>query len=227
MGLLDRRGTAASALGAAALVVVLSGCGQTAVGVAAAPAAVEEPEPIPVVEPTCIADYGSSYGSAAQLVAGAAVVVRASPTGASRDYKSYPLPPTSDDPATSPQTGMSPEEFAQFREEAALDLTAITVRVVEVIKGDVAVGDLVEVSQNTCTERPLPTDEGRDYLLALASSEPGTPMSQLSDSGAAWQVRSDRTLVPVHPEDDLGVTSVDQLAALATGVGAGAAGSAG
>ncbi|MBC3760962.1 hypothetical protein ACUN7V_20795 [Quadrisphaera oryzae] len=208
MGRPDQLGTRTRVAGTAALVVVLSGCGQAGVGEAGA---VQAPGPIPVVEPTCMADY-PWYGSAADVVSRADVVVRVAATGPSRDYQDHPLP----------QAGMSPQEFARFREETVLDATAITVEALEVLKGDVTVGERFEVAQNTCTARPLPVGDGREYLLALERFDPGHPMNQLNDSQAAWQVLADRTLVPVNPENDLGVTSVDQLAALVGHAGAGA-----
>jgi len=95
--------------------------------------------------------------------------------------------------------------------------TAIGVRVEQVLKGDATVGDLVEVTQNRCTERPLPVGEAVQYLLALEDLRlgPGVPYNQLNDSQATWQVAPDGRLVAVNPANELGVTAVDQLAELA------------
>lgn len=198
---------------AGVLVAGLSGCGQapdpagTRGPSAALPVAM--PDPIPTVEPHCIADY-QWFATAVDLVSHADLVVRVTATGPSRDYDLRPDRPFSDDPATSPQAGMSPEELAEI---PPLPATAITVRVDDVLKGDVAVGDVFEVNQSMCTARPLPVGPEADYVLALSVFDVGDPLSQLNDGQAAWQVAGDRSLVPVNPEDDLGVGTLDELAA--------------
>ncbi len=165
--------------------------------------------PVPTVEPTCQADY-RWFTDAAELVAQADVVIRGTATS-SRDYDSYPLPPTGDDPAVDPQAGVPPEEVAKI---PPIPSTALTVTVTEVIKGDAEVGAVLEVNQAQCTTRPLPTGPGTDYVLALSAYGPGVPLSQLNADQAAWQVASGGELVPVSPRNDLGVDGIDDLLAV-------------
>ena len=201
---------------AGVLVALLSGCGQTPApgagtpglpGAAGASGTPQVPS-IPTVEPTCIADY-PRYDDATHLVARADVIIRGTAT-ASRDYDSYPMTSTETDPAINPQAGVPPEEVAQI---PPIPATALTVRVTEVIKGDVEQGEVLEVNQNQCTARPLPTGPGTDYVLVLSAYGPGVPLSQLNDDQAAWQVASGGDLVPVSPGNDLGVDSISDLVA--------------
>lgn len=197
---------------ATAAVVVLSGCGQTVVAASEpSPADTSVPE-IPVVEAPCIADH-HWFADAAELVSRADAVLRVTATGPSRDYEIRPEPPTDDpNPAVNPQYGMSQEEIDQI---PGIPATAITVRVTQVLKGDLAVGDEIEVDQGTCTDRPLPTGPGTDYVLALSGHD-GHPWGQLNEDQAAWQVDATGGLHPVSPDDDLGVRTLEELAAAAT-----------
>ena len=201
---------------AVAGLVLLAGCGQAPGRAGPAPAAsapggagAAPVAEIPEVEPTCMADY-PRYADAAELVARADVVVRGTATS-SRDYDSYPLPASGSDPAVDPQAGVPPEEVAAI---PPIPSTALTVRVTEVVKGDVEVGEVLEVNQAQCTTRPLPTGPATDYVLALSAYGPGIPLSQLNDEQAAWQVADDGALVPVSPRNDLGVDTVAELRAL-------------
>ncbi|MGQ7297986.1 hypothetical protein [Quadrisphaera sp. KR29] len=211
----------ATAILAVVALTILSGCargGTSAISIAAAQADPSTPQPIASASATCIADY-PQYTSASDLVSRADLIVRVTATGPSRDYDAYPLPHSSEGSGLQPQPpqeGLTAQE-QQERDLTALPATAITVRVEEVLKGEVTVGDVFEVNQNPCTARPLPTGGDLQYLLALESYQlpPGTPRNQLNDSQAAWQVGQDRSLVPVNPDNDLGITSVDQLLAVA------------
>ncbi|WP_146211134.1 hypothetical protein [Quadrisphaera granulorum] len=164
---------------------------------------------IPVVEPHCFAEY-HWYSDAAELVADADAVVRVTAVGPSRDYEIRPLPPTDNpNPAVNPQYGMSQEEIDKLPGIAA---TAITVRVTQVLKGDLAIGDTIEVNQGTCTDRPLPIGPDTDYVLAV-SGQRGAPWGQLNEDQAAWQVDATGGLHPVSPDNELGVRTLDELAA--------------
>ncbi len=179
---------------------VAAGCGRPSSTAATGEAsAAGQPVAIPTVQPTCAADY-PWYESVEQLVDAADLVVRVTATGPTREYEVSADPPDDDLPG--------------------LEATALTARVTEVVTGDVAVGDVVEVAQNPCTARPLPVGPDADYVLALAAFGPGVPTSQLNDGQAAWQVDADGRLRPVDPANDLDVTSLDDLATAAAAVAA-------
>jgi hypothetical protein len=183
---------------AALAAVVLSGCGQTVVAATGPlPADTSVPE-IPVVEASCVADY-YWFADAAELVSRADAVLRVTATGPSRDHEIRPDPPVD---------GQVP----------GIPATAITVRVTQVLKGDLVVGDEIEVDQGTCTDRPLPTGPGTDYVLALGEHE-GHPYGQLNEAQAAWQVDATGGLHPVSPDNDLGVAGPEDLAAVAAVAG--------
>lgn len=192
-------GPAAITGAAAALLVLLAGCGQARPGGPGSgieTAAAGASSPIPTVEPTCAADY-PQYGDLAGLVGAADLIVRVTATGPSRDDEVRSDPHS--DTELPPRIG-----------------TAFDVQVTEVVKGPAEVGDVLEVDQNDCTARPLPTGPHTDYVLALHAWEPGEPMDQLNDSQAAWQVDDDRSLRPVNPSNDLDVETLDDLVATAT-----------
>lgn len=182
--------TALTALTAAA-------CGQATsshAGTSMPRQASQRPEPIATIEPACAADY-FQFASAGDLVARADLVVRLTATDPSRNYDSYPLSPAGDGSFLPPGEGRSPQEWEALGVRGT-PASAITVRVEEVLKGDASVGDVFEVNQNSCTARPLPIGEDRQYLMALESSQlhPASPRNQLNDSQATWQVADDRSL---------------------------------
>lgn len=182
-----------------AAVVVLSGCAQP-VEAAAGPSPAGTTVPVvPVVEAHCAAEY-QWYTDAAELVSTADAVLRVTATGPSRQYEVRADPPPRDQPP-------------------GVVATAITVRVTGVLKGDVAVGEEVEVQQGLCTDRPLPTGPGTDYVLALSSRSGGRLFGQLNEDQAAWQVDDSGGLHPVSPRNDIGLTTVDDLAVVAAAAG--------
>ncbi len=197
------------------LAVALAGCGgQTsadATSPPASPVAVSTPEPISEVEPTCIADYFQVAGTAG-LVENADAIVRGRAT-ASRDYEMRPDVSIGTDPATNPQYGVPQEEIDAI---PGIPSTALTFTITEVIKGDLAPGQVIEVNQNTCTSRPLPVGEDTDYVLALSNYGPSIPLSQINDTQAAWQASGEQTLTPVNADNDLDVATVDDLSAAVT-----------
>lgn len=188
----------ALAVGVVVVVAALGGCGRPtgAGGTGEALAAGRSPV-IPTVQPTCAADY-PWYESVEQLVDTADVVVRVTATGPTRE----------DEVRSDPQEDGS----------SGLPGTALTARVTEVVTGDVAVGDVVEVVHNACTARPLPVGADADYVLALSTYGPGVPMGQLNDGQSAWQVGAAGRLHSVDPANDLGVTSLGDLVAAAAAV---------
>lgn len=198
---------------AAVSAVLVSGCGGSAAsdpgtsgatGVPDVQLAAPEVAPIPTVEPTCMASQ-PSYGDTAELLMKASVVIRGTAIG-SRDHDMHPLPPAQTDPPPK-VTAEAPPNHA----------TALQVRVREVIRGEVAVGEVLEVNQGQCTARPLPVGPDTDYVLVLESVLPGIPLNQLNDFQAAWQVSDQGDLVPVDPRNDLGVDSIDDLIAAPAG----------
>lgn len=196
--------------------MALAGCGgQAGAGATsppASPAAAPTPEPIPVVEPSCIADYLQYAADPAALVAASDAIVRGRAT-ASRDYEMRPGISTGTDPAVNPQYGVPQEEIDAI---PGIPSTALSFTITEVIKGDLTLGQVIEVNQNTCTSRPLPVGGDTDYVLALSEYGPGVPFSQLNDSQAAWQASGEQTLTPVNPDNDLDVAIIDDLAAAVT-----------
>lgn len=153
-----------------------------------------------MVEAFCATDQ-PWFADAHELVSTADAVVRVTATGPSRAYEIRPDPPAD---------GQVP----------GIAATAITVRVTQVVKGDLAVGDEVEVNQGTCTDRPLPTGPGTDYVLALSGHD-GHPWGQLNDDQAAWQVDATGGLHPVSPDDDLGIEGLEEVVAVAGAVAPG------
>lgn len=196
------RSSFATALPGLLLAAVLAGCGgQTGAG-ASSPVVAPTPEPIPVVEPSCIADYVQYAADPADLVGSSDAIVRGRAT-ASRDHELRPGVSTGTDPAVNPQRGVPQEEIDTV---PGIPSTALSVTVTEVIEGDLTPGQTIEVNQNTCTSRPLPVGEDTDYVLALSGEDDGTPFAQLNDSQAAWQVSDD-----LHREPEPGAAAAGDL----------------
>lgn len=147
-----------------------------------------------------------SYNSSEEIAKAADVVIRGTAI-TSRNDKMLPDVSTDTDPAVNPQAGLSPEEIADFREEAAVAITVTTVRVGEVLKGDVAVGDVIEVKQlggelngvryRDSTTTLLSAGSTSEYVLLLSSYGPGKPFSLLNPEQAMYTVGSGEDLLPV------------------------------
>ncbi|HET9519240.1 MAG TPA: hypothetical protein VFO77_16070, partial [Actinoplanes sp.] len=88
----------------------------------------------------------SSYGTVDDLLSTADLVVRGTPTAA-RTEQIFMDAPSGNDPNTNPQAGLSSKERDEVRKESGIVVTVSTVKVLEVVKGDVTVGDTIEVSQ--------------------------------------------------------------------------------
>ena len=165
---------------------------------------------------TSYADY-PAYSTPQDIVDAADVVVRGSVTG-SRVMEDHPIVSTAGDPALNPQAGLD-----EVTEVPGVVVTISTVQVEEVIKGDVAVGDVIEVAQLgglydgvRYVEASTTTLESgdEDYVLLLADHGPGVPYDLLHPVQAMYTVDS-RDLDPVAPNNDVAVDTVDQLADLA------------
>jgi hypothetical protein len=121
------------------------------------------------------ADY-PTYDTGAELVGNAAVIVRGAAVSSRVEWL-YPEVSTNSDPAVNPQAGLPSDEVDAWQQDSGVVVTISTVRVDEVLKGDIQVGQQIEVSQlggtiddvtyedtNTVV---LPAD-GSDYALLLA-----------------------------------------------------------
>ncbi|MEN0129629.1 MAG: hypothetical protein AAGC49_09330 [Brevundimonas sp.] len=181
------------------------------VALALAACSPDEPE---VVMST--ADY-PSYSTPQEIVDAADVVVRGEVLGA-RVEEDHPVVSTEGDPTLNPQAGLD-----EVPDVPGIVVTVSTVRVEEVIKGDVAVGDLIEVSQlgglyegvQYLESQTTPLEEGsQDYVLLLAAHGPGVPYDLLHPVQAMYTVEAG-TLEPVPGENPVAVETVDQLEDLA------------
>ncbi|HWJ84678.1 MAG TPA: hypothetical protein VNR62_04570 [Cellulomonas sp.] len=165
---------------------------------------------------TSYADY-PSYETPQDIVDAADVVVRGVATG-SRVLEDKPVVSTTGDPVSNPQAGLD-----EVTDVPGVVVTISTVRVEEVIKGDVAVGDVIEVAQLgglydgvRYVEAATTTLEkgAEDYVLLLAAHGPGVPYDLLHPVQAMYTV-DERDLDPVAPDNEVAVDTVDELADLA------------
>ena len=166
---------------------------------------------------TSYADY-PSYTTPQEIVDAADVVVRGEVTG-SRVKEDQPVVSTEGDPTLNPQAGLD-----EAPEVPGVVVTISTVRVEEVIKGDVAVGDLIEVAQlgglyegvRYVEAQTTELEEGsEDYVLLLAAHGPGVPYDLLHPVQAMYTVDAGE-LEPVPGENAVAVETVDELEVLAT-----------
>ena len=167
------------------------------------------------------ADY-PAYGTQAELVGAADVVVRGTVVS-SRVETQYPEVSTSTDPRSNPQAGLDAAAAAQV---APVVVTVSTVSVEEVLKGSVAVGDLVEVSQlggkvgrvTYVAEGTVPLKTGpTDYVLLLADHGTGVPLDLVNPEQAMYTVSPSTGLQPVTSAPGLAVaSSLGEIQQLAT-----------
>jgi hypothetical protein len=164
------------------------------------------------------ADY-PTYASSAELVGATDVIVRGTVLS-SRVEELFPEVVTEGDPVANPQAGLSPLEAAAVQ---SVVVTVSTVQVTEVIKGDVTVGDTVEVSQlggqlagvryvDQGTTL-LPQAGGTEYVLLLAAHGAGAPLDLVNPAQALFRVAGGSTLEQVRGEQPLGLESVEGLKA--------------
>ena len=180
---------AAAAVLAALATGVLSGCAAT-----------------PAAEDVVYHANYPAYGSSTELIKKADLVIRGTAVS-SRPDEMFPDIPADQDPLTNPQAGLTDEEIKAFRAENGVVTTVATVRVDEVLKGDVAVGDLVEVSQlggvkdgvkyRDETTTLLEADAKSGYVLFLSTYGAGKPSSLLNPQQAVYTVSAGGTLRPV------------------------------
>lgn len=159
------------------------------------------------------ADY-PTYRSGAQLVSTADLVVRGTVV-ASRVEEQHPEPATGADPVANPQAGVDPAEAAAV---PPVVVTISTLRVEEVVKGDAAVGDTVEVAQLggelagvTYVDKETTTlrADGTDYLVALADHG-DAPYDLLNPQQALYVVEGGR-LSAVSPENTLSLRTLTEV----------------
>jgi hypothetical protein len=166
------------------------------------------------------------YGSSADLVNAADLIVRGAPIK-SRVEKMYPDVSTEGDPVRNPQAGLRDEEVRRARESQAVVVTVTTVRVAEVIKGAVAVGDVVQVSQlggeldgvryADSGTTLLPSDAKASYVLFLAAYGAGKPHDLLNPGQAMYLLSDGGALKPVRAENSLGISSLAGLRSTVAG----------
>lgn len=155
-----------------------------------------------------------SFASVEELTSAADTVVRGRLIE-ERYEPLYPNLPSTDDPAISPQAGMSAEEISQLE---PLPTTIYTMQVDDVIAGD-AVGSRIEIQQMggvldgvdyRLKDAPLNTRSGEEYVLVLAELDSGR--FDLPDPNhGAFTVEANDAIETVSGEDGFGVTSIEDL----------------
>ncbi|MFJ7998829.1 hypothetical protein ACIQ7D_17035 [Streptomyces sp. NPDC096310] len=146
------------------------------------------------------ADY-PAYDSLDAVIEESDLVVKGTVVG-SRVEPMLPETSAGGDPATNPQAGLSPKEIARAEAEAEADpvvVTVSTVKVSQVLAGDAAVGDTVEVSQLGGTYKGVTYKErdtttlaggGTEYVLMLADNGTANPYDLLNPEQALYTVGS-------------------------------------
>ncbi|MCQ6553905.1 hypothetical protein NPS70_11960 [Streptomyces sp. C10-9-1] len=146
------------------------------------------------------ADY-PAFDSLDAVVKEADTIVKGTVVG-SKVEELMPEVSTGGDPLTNPQAGLSEEEA---REVEPVVITVSTVKVSEVLAGDVKAGDTVEVSQlggtldgTTYREEHTTTlaEDGTQYLLMLADHGDSSPYDLLNPEQALYTVGTDGTVQP-------------------------------
>ncbi|MEV0610294.1 hypothetical protein AB0I61_28400 [Polymorphospora rubra] len=159
------------------------------------------------------------YESPAALFDRANLVIEADLSPDSRVTLLEPDPPTGTDPAANPQAGMESESEPAA---GALVITVYTARVVTVFKGEVRVGQNIEVKEMGGTLRgvrhevagAVPLNGGERYVLFL-STYPNAPASLLNPQQGQYRVDDSGALSAV-PGNELALTRAD-LERLAAG----------
>lgn len=197
----------------AALVLALV-AGSSLAGCASQPSAGSSAEP-PVV--TSYADY-PAYDTPQEIVDAADVVARVTVLDTSV-VDDKPEVSTDGDPRTNPQAGLDDPQ-----DVPGVVVTIADARVDEVVKGDVAVGDVIQVAQLGGLYRGVryeeaettPFDVGGSYVLLMADHGPGVPYDLLHPVQAMYTVDDGSDdLQPVAPDNDVAVDSVSDLDELA------------
>lgn len=160
-----------------------------------------------------VADY-PTYRSGTQLLATADAVVRGTVV-ASRVEEQLPETSADDDPQANPQAGVDPAEVAAV---PAVVVTVSTLRVDEVVKGDVAVGDTIEVAQlggeldgvqYVEDETTTMQTDGTEYLVLLADHG-DAPYDLLNPQQALYVVEGSR-LSAVSPQNTLSLRTLTDV----------------
>lgn len=198
-------------IGAAALAIAV---GTSLAGCASQPSDGASAEP-PVV--TSYADY-PAYDSPQEIVDAADVVARVTVLD-TFVIDDKPEVSTDGDPRTNPQAGLEDPQ-----DVPGVVVTIADARVDEVVKGDVAVGDVIQVAQlgglyqgvRYEEAETTPFDVGGSYVLLMADHGPGVPYDLLHPVQAMYTVDDgSEELQPVAPDNDVAVDSVSDLDALA------------
>jgi hypothetical protein len=168
----------------------------------------------PATDDATVVEYSFDYpvyDNAEQIIGSADVIVRGMAV-ASRAEWLYPETSTETDPLLNPQAGLPADEVAQWRQDAAVAVTVSTLEVTEVLKGEVEVGERVEVSQVggtldgvTYTEQhttALPAD-GSEFVLLLADHGAGQPYDLLNPEQALYEAHGAAPLEAVAADAPL------------------------
>ncbi|MEU1278589.1 hypothetical protein [Streptomyces sp. NPDC005805] len=146
------------------------------------------------------ADY-PAFDSLDAIVKEADTIVKGTVIG-STVKELMPEVSTEGDPLTNPQAGLSEEEAGEVE---PVVITVSTVKVSEVLAGDVKAGDTVEVSQlggrldeTTYREEHTTTlaKDGTQYVLMLADHGDSSPYDLLNPEQALYTVGTDGTVQP-------------------------------
>lgn len=127
------------------------------------------------------------------------------------------------DPQENPQAGLTPEQAEEARKSSPMVVTVSTVRVDEVIKGDVAVGATVEVSQLGGTFEGVRYEEAEtsilssdtSYVLFLAAHGSSKPYDLLNPKLALYEVSAGGALTPVNDTNPIDIKTLRGLKAAA------------
>lgn len=140
-----------------------------------------------------MADY-PSYSSAEEVVSTSTVIVQVEVLS-TREEVMYPDVATTGDPEENPQAGLDPDEIDM--QGLGVPVTIATVEVLETFKGDVAVGDELEITQSGGTMDGLSYVETSTVLLKDVDA--ASLVLFLGDLGD--------TLAPINPQ--AGVQAVE------------------
>ncbi|MEV4345163.1 hypothetical protein AB0J83_11870 [Actinoplanes sp. NPDC049596] len=151
------------------------------------------------------------YDNAEQIIGTADVIVRGTALTSRAEWL-YPETSTETDPELNPQAGVPADEIAQWRQDAAVAVTVSTLKVTEVLKGEVKVGEQIEVSQVggtldgvTYTDEDttiLPSD-GSEFVLLLADHGDGKPFDLLNPEQALYEANGAEPLEAVAEDAPL------------------------
>lgn len=174
-----------------------------------------------------VVQYHASYPhfrTSGELADRADLIVRGTPI-ASRVEELFMDESAGDNAAENPQLGVPQDEAEEARRESSVVVTISTMKVEEVVKGDVAVNETVEVLQlggklnNVVYKNDETTlvSPGGDYVMFLAAHGAGKPLDLLNPQQALYVTENDGdTLSPADKHDEAATAdlNIDNVAAI-------------